>query len=295
MNRSFSSASLSRIFSLAKPQLFSSSHLINDEISKIVALAIRDYISAWFDTISPNEDIYSEILRLSVQIIAEVEHRCSKIDWVVLVANDLPHIIMNHIVDHRTCSAKVGTAYAGGKTFRELFNGTQPHIALSSPAAEKEYLRRLADIVVETLLPPQECQSETVRLLIRELVTNVLLGSIVEYLADPDYLNEWFLHMIDPEELEFRIDSTESDAPEAPAIIEPFSSTVKQTLDVKEKLILRDAALFEVTKTKKTGKILAKLKRNLEASPTNMAFKNNIFVQKMSTGIGKLKTMVTNS
>jgi hypothetical protein len=102
-------------------------------------------------------------------------------------------VLQNHIQDYKSCTSKIGTAYAGGQSFQELFYGMQPHIALQSAESEKEYCRRVGELLVDALLPEHVLQSEGVRLLIRELISNTVILSTIESLADPDFLNELLL------------------------------------------------------------------------------------------------------
>jgi PXA domain len=151
MERSSSTANLNRIFQHIKPQQLTSSELIDAELSKIITLILRDYISSWFSHLSIDDDFYAEIVKTLGQIVAEIEHRLRKIDWVMLLSQEFPNTVLNHLREHRQCSVKFGTAYAGGKSFQELFDGCQPHIALSSVEAEKEYLRRVTEIIIDTM------------------------------------------------------------------------------------------------------------------------------------------------
>jgi hypothetical protein len=115
---------------------------------------------------------------------------------IYLSSHDLPRIVTMHIREHRQTAAKVGTAYAGGRDFEQMFYGSQPHIALSSSESEHEYLRKLSEIIVEILMPRLEYNSDAIRVLIRELLTNTVLSNIVYFLSDPDYLNELLLSVI---------------------------------------------------------------------------------------------------
>jgi hypothetical protein len=84
-SKSFSSASLNRIFRLFTPQQLSSSAIVSAELSKIITLLLRDYISIWFNPLSSDEHFYAEIVQALTHIIQELEHRLSKIDWVILL------------------------------------------------------------------------------------------------------------------------------------------------------------------------------------------------------------------
>jgi hypothetical protein len=202
MKPSASTSSLDQIFSYFKPYQLSSSNLINDQLSKILTLLLRDHISSWFALISTNEDFLMEIIKVIEYIFNQLEHRLSKMDWVVLLSQDLPQLFKLHIREIRSCSAKIGTAYAGGKSLEELFHGCQPHIALDSPDTEREYLSRIADIFLNTFLPAHEFRCDTVRLLLRQFFTNNILVILIENFSDPDFIMEILLELLEPEEFD---------------------------------------------------------------------------------------------
>lgn len=73
-----------------------------------------------------------------------------------------------------------------------LFHGMQPHFALQPLSnhqqqrqQEAEYLRALTDNILKILLSKEDYESDCVRHLVRELLSNLVLSNIVELLADP--------------------------------------------------------------------------------------------------------------
>lgn len=244
-----STASLNKIFAAFRPGPLSSSRVVDEQLRKVTALILRDYVASWYKYISADNEFVAEIVAAVAHVVRQLEIRLAAIDWVVLLSQDVPSVLMEHLVEHRRCSAKLGTAFAGGKSLDELFHGCQPHVALASPEAEKEYLRRVTDILLDILLPTGEVASSTVKLLLREILTNNVLAMIVEFLADPDYLNELLLKILEPDFSAF-VEVTEA----APEIV--VSDNISdQTAGFRDELILpmknRKAAqstLFQVPK-----------------------------------------------
>lgn len=190
---SFSSGPLLQIFSILQDRKLTSSKQVNVELSKVISLLLRDFVSSWFQGLSPDQELYHEIISALSSIIQEAERRLSRVDWVGWVTQDVPTVLTNHIRDFRSCCKKMGTAYAGGKSFDELFYGLQPHAALESEESEKEYLRRVSEILLEALLPDHELQSDAIKMLIREVLCNNVLLNLIEVLSEPDWLNETIL------------------------------------------------------------------------------------------------------
>lgn len=103
---------------------------------------------------------------------------------------DVPEVLRRHYTDYRQATQKVNTAYAPNQTIESIFHGLQPHFALrDGEESEKEYLRQLADELLQILLPESEYQSDCVRWLVREILACLVLRSVVEILTEPDMIN----------------------------------------------------------------------------------------------------------
>lgn len=139
---------LESIFGLLHEQELTSSKSANQELCKIISLLMRDFIASWFSNLTQDQELYLELIKVISYLIQEFERRCCRVDWVTLLTQDLPSILTNHLRDHRTCCKKMGTAYAGGRGFEEIFYGLQSHVALKSEEAEKEYMRRVSSYTI---------------------------------------------------------------------------------------------------------------------------------------------------
>ncbi|KAK6098084.1 hypothetical protein BDV3_004531 [Batrachochytrium dendrobatidis] len=201
-SRAFSTTTLNQIFNQIRPHQFTSSCMVDSEIQKLITLLLRDYVASWFSIISDNDEFITELIRTISHVIRECERRLNRVDFVALACRDLPEILQRHISDYRLCCEKMGTSYAGGRSLEELFHGCQPHIALNDTASESEYLRGVAEILLDTLLPETEHRSESVRYLLREILTNNVLAMLLNILSEPDYLNLLFLNLFETDNLE---------------------------------------------------------------------------------------------
>lgn len=191
--RKFCLEMLEALYALLKVHPLTTSAKVNEELSKIIALLLRDFISMWYDSLTNDQEFYLEIIQTIATLTQEIERRLLRVEWVTLFVHDLPKILKTHLQDYRTCCTKLGTAYAPDKSLEELFYGMQPHAALLSPDAEKEYMRRISEILVDTLIPENELQSDGVRVLIREILCNTVLLMLMDTLSEPNFWNELIL------------------------------------------------------------------------------------------------------
>lgn len=79
---------------------------------------------------------------------------------------------------------------SGCKSLADFFHGMQPHFALQDNK-EKEYLDVLTESILSILLQPKDYNSDCVRHLVRDILSNLVLYNLIEVLADP-----YTIHMI---------------------------------------------------------------------------------------------------
>lgn len=114
-------------------------------------------------------------------------------DWTELILLDLPKLLSLHYHDFRQAKARLYMDHGSGcDSLSQLFHGMQPHFALQPiENREQEYLRLLTEALLKTLLQPKDYQSDCVRHLVREILSNLVLSNLIESLADP-----YTIHMI---------------------------------------------------------------------------------------------------
>lgn len=110
-------------------------------------------------------------------------------DWTELILISAPNLLSLHYNDYRQAKTRLSMSHAGSSVSIEtLFHGMQPHFALQAhnqQQQEAEYLRALTDNILKILLSKEDYDSDCVRHLVRELLSNLVLGNIIELLADP--------------------------------------------------------------------------------------------------------------
>ncbi|KAI9199452.1 PXA domain-containing protein [Polychytrium aggregatum] len=176
-----------------KPQRYSSSPVVDGQIDKLLHLILRDFVQSWYSSISKDQEFLQQLLDSIAFAVKQAETRLASVDFVLLVCRDLPEVIRRHVHDYRQCKEKLGTAYGGGKSMEELFFGSQPHFAFTSPSAEAEYLRKVVETLLELLLPKDEFKSDCLRILVREILSVTVIGTAIDTIAEPDYLNQLIL------------------------------------------------------------------------------------------------------
>ncbi|KAF9964912.1 hypothetical protein BGZ70_005734 [Mortierella alpina] len=173
------------------PQLLSQPHAdLDAEAYHFLALLVRDFIQTWYSSFSSDPQLVTSIVNVVIHIVRTLEQRSQEVDWVALLLQDVPEVLKRHYVSYRQASQMLDTAYAPNQTIESIFHGLQPHFALrDGEESEKEYLRQLADELLQILLPEAEYHSDCVRWLVREILCCLVLRSLVEILTEPDMVN----------------------------------------------------------------------------------------------------------
>ncbi|CAO3645073.1 unnamed protein product [Cunninghamella blakesleeana] len=78
---------------------------------------------------------------------------------------------------------------SGSHNLEELFHGMQPHISFE--VGEREYQRQLIDAIFPFILNKSDSNNKPLRLLLREIMANIVLYNVIESLTDP-----YTIHMI---------------------------------------------------------------------------------------------------
>ncbi|KAF7727904.1 hypothetical protein EC973_006903 [Apophysomyces ossiformis] len=169
---------------LNAPADITCSKAIDLELYTYFALLVRDFIHPWYRFVTNDQDLAPEITKILVTVVQRLQKRlCEQVDWTELILIRAPKLLTLHYRDYRTAKARLHMAHAGGAaSLEELFHGMQPHFAIQQ---QDEYLRILSDFILKTLLDPQDYSSSCVRHLVREILANLVLGSLVDALSDP--------------------------------------------------------------------------------------------------------------
>lgn len=215
---------------------------LNDEIYDLIALALRGYVSSWYQRLSPRDkEFVPEVSKVTVAVLRAVDERVRAADLDCLLLHDFSVLVSQHFRDYRLARSKVHTAYASGGSqdsdnhaaLVHIFHNIQAHLAISPDGAiDDTYLRQAVDHVLKTCLPPQDWTSEMERSIVREIIVKPILGSVLPKLAEP-----WFLHSIalsllgSPRPLEVRFGKHKGEMrmPQAHSLIASSSSAPERT------------------------------------------------------------------
>ncbi|KAI8323428.1 hypothetical protein GQ54DRAFT_110904 [Martensiomyces pterosporus] len=196
------------------------------ELGRVLGLVVRDFVQAWFRSISADSSFPRCVLSQAIQSVDGVVERAqTAVDPAEFVVGQVMPLVTAHLRVMRECEAealgvsspaeekqldppgesrssaavreKVLQAYAKTKWHPALakLRNADP---LGDEDKEKEtekrlvmaHVRRVVDLLVPLILPPEQSSFAPHRVLVRELLNGALLTPVVQSLAEPDTINQ---------------------------------------------------------------------------------------------------------
>lgn len=196
------------------PPLHPSSKAVSEAADALLALVLRDFVSAWHKPLSlggapPGEAAPSDFpqaveaaLRAS---LARTLERTADVDVATLGVRRLLPIVTAHMAAHRHATAQLRGAASelspANSTAEDdvflarAYNDGVLHPAVGAIASadtrhsERAHLRALVERALRIILPSRESASPAVWTVARELVACTVLLPVIDALSDPDTLN----------------------------------------------------------------------------------------------------------
>ncbi|KAG8953861.1 hypothetical protein FRC04_001491 [Tulasnella sp. 424] len=198
--RLLSPSSATPLFPLTTPD-----HVIlNDQIYKFLALALRAFVLTWWSKLSPKDkEFLPQITKVVQHVVKETRGRVEadgedRLAGALLAG--IPALVQQHYTDFRSAKSKIGTSYGSAGDLVKVFHRLQPHIAVRvedeqgapigvESALDPVYLGAAIDLVLKASLPPEESGSDMERHIVREIIVGpVLCGAL------PRVVQPWFIH-----------------------------------------------------------------------------------------------------
>ncbi|XP_012675653.2 sorting nexin-19 isoform X2 [Clupea harengus] len=171
-----------------------SERLLDHEIENTVCKIIRDFVSSWYCTVSPEHEFEDEVQRAMISMAMELKLRSKRVDTKALTQRVLD-LIACHLQSYmrakknmvETQKQQDGTSQ--DNIWKLYSNENPPHPALKSSAAEVNYARAIVDLLLHVLVPSPHLETRTGRFVVGELITCNVLLPLITKLSDPDWLN----------------------------------------------------------------------------------------------------------
>lgn len=178
------------------------SSVIDDVLQEILDYIYRDYIHSWYHKVSEDQHFHYEIRNTFQKVIIAFAERARDVDLIPYLTTRLVDDFASHIRLYRRTLAKIKEhKHDNSKplldlesTFFDLELEMERDICRDqiclSDAFERRYLQEICEVIMFLLLPPDDFHNKILRYVIREVLVNVVLLPTMNYLSDPDHINQ---------------------------------------------------------------------------------------------------------
>ncbi|XP_063224412.1 sorting nexin-25-like [Bacillus rossius redtenbacheri] len=164
--------------------------MVDGILQQLMDLALRDYVGRPLDALGfRSEDVLCHVRSDVWQLTQQLQLRLARVDKVKLMAEDLVNKVTQHLERVRLGQALASAQGRDAPDYR-----LSPHLA--SPAAERDYLRRLVERAVPLLFPRPYAAVPAVAVLLREILVCKLFYPAIQLLTDPDFINQKIVSLI---------------------------------------------------------------------------------------------------
>ncbi|VDP25426.1 unnamed protein product [Schistosoma margrebowiei] len=142
---------------------------------QIVSYIIRDYITPWYNSLTPDDSFPMELHKLLLRVVANLVISLEFPMWIGCL-----FLLKCFLLSY----------------YAKLFFDVEAETEKSVCHEEIYHLRLLSDMFLFFVTPPEEYGVPGIRYITRELLVNSVLMPMINLLSDPDFVNRtiaWFV------------------------------------------------------------------------------------------------------
>ena len=181
-------------------QLYHQSFVISNALDGLLNLALRDFVTSWYNNITRNATFANEVDRGIRAALADIRDRILKEDIVNIAVSRVVPIINAHLREFDLAERLV----RGRSLNRNVTESEELDLAIAAkyrdgklhPAAslaysdtkpvQQDHLRKILVRVLPDVLPESMIKSRASSVLIKEIVACAILFPVMQILSDPD-------------------------------------------------------------------------------------------------------------
>lgn len=164
---------------------------LDDEISALLGLVIRQFVHSWYQKISDNDQLTVEISNALGEMVEQLKSRARQADINQLLLDDLPHLIEVHVRGWNLMRDQHQQKLIVDPVTRYTKNA---HVGLES---EQLFLKLLSKGLVACLLDDTNVKSELARSFCATIINDILLKNALDRLSEPWFIHEIVIKLVD--------------------------------------------------------------------------------------------------
>ncbi|RMZ75167.1 hypothetical protein DV738_g5625, partial [Chaetothyriales sp. CBS 135597] len=185
-------------------ELYDQSFLVSKALDSIITLALRDFISSWYQNITRSPVFVNEVDKNIRTALVRIRDRLLNEDMVNVIVTKIVPIITNHLRDYDRAEKLVKGRAAGlnitdseeldlaiAAKYRDGKLHSAASLAFSNTKSiEQDHVRKIVTRILPDVVPDDILQSRAVLVLVKEIVACAVLFPIMQMLKDPDTWNQ---------------------------------------------------------------------------------------------------------
>ncbi|GAB7345051.1 hypothetical protein MBLNU457_3464t1 [Dothideomycetes sp. NU457] len=169
-----------------------SSNEVDLQLYAIISVIIKDFVQTWYTKITPDHEFVDEVIQIIAHCTRGLEQRLRRVDMESLLLDEIPGLLHAHVETYKVAHTPGDHFSLIGLSPRGIYHTLQPHPALSpvplepgssaahdQSANEAAWRQLLFEKVLTLLLPPEDLQNPCLRVLVNEILAELIMGNAV--------------------------------------------------------------------------------------------------------------------
>ncbi|ORX49839.1 hypothetical protein DM01DRAFT_1337973 [Hesseltinella vesiculosa] len=171
---------------------------LSKKVAQLLGYFYRDFVGNWWDPLhSPYDDEVETLvktrLNMAVSSLEKTLLNQERNDIVMATMYGLANTLIIHM---RECRTLEDSQLAMDVYIEE--NPQSPFAQLLARKEQHQQLRGLSQSLLKRILPASDRQSKVLHSMFKELLASHLFGSVLNTCSDPDFINGWLVHYLQP-------------------------------------------------------------------------------------------------
>lgn len=174
--------------------------VIDEALQEVLDYVIRDFIMTWYKALSLHDGFTVSIRQCLQKVVTTFANKSKEVEWMPYFTQKLVDDFASHIRLYRRSNEKLRHMPKDDNPTPDIENiffdlevemeSMCRDLVVTSPEAERQYLRDLCEVLLYLLLPKEDFHNKSFRYIVREVLVNEIFIPTVDLLSDPDYINQ---------------------------------------------------------------------------------------------------------
>eukprot|EP00096_Caligus_rogercresseyi_P016194 TRINITY_DN8769_c0_g1_i1.p1 TRINITY_DN8769_c0_g1~~TRINITY_DN8769_c0_g1_i1.p1 ORF type:complete len:301 (-),score=54.84 TRINITY_DN8769_c0_g1_i1:37-939(-) len=177
-------------------------------IGEILQFVFRDHIHSWHSHLNHSKAFSHSLGATTSLLLKSLSFQVQKIDWIPYLTTKLVDDVASHVRLFKKARRLLKKAKMTGDRSKlpdleSFFFDSEAmmegnicrDLVCTIHQEENAFLQDIAELMLFLLLPPEDFETNSFRILTRELLVNVVLKPTFDLISDPDFINSTIIRI----------------------------------------------------------------------------------------------------